>query len=75
MPVAPVQDVAEVAVADQTAALGILQSLGGHSTVAPPFSVDGERPCYASQPPRVGEHSAEILTEAGFSEAEIAALS
>jgi crotonobetainyl-CoA:carnitine CoA-transferase CaiB-like acyl-CoA transferase len=74
VPVAPVQDVAEVAAAEQTKALGILQALGGHNTVAPPFSVDGERPRYASPPPRVGEHSAEILAEGGFSDTEIEAL-
>jgi crotonobetainyl-CoA:carnitine CoA-transferase CaiB-like acyl-CoA transferase len=74
VPVALVQDVAEVAAAEQTAAVGILQALGGETTVAPPFSVDGERPRYASAPPRVGEHSAEILAEVGFTEAEIEAL-
>ncbi len=74
VPVTPVQDVAQVAAAEQTAAVGILQSLAGKTTVAPPFSVDGQRPAYAEPPPRVGEHSAEILAEAGFSEGEIAAL-
>jgi len=34
-----------------------------------------ERPSLTRQPPRVGEHNAEILREAGFSPAEIAALS
>ncbi len=74
MPVTPVQDVAQVVAAEQTAAVGILQSLAGKTTVAPPFSVDGERPAYAAPPPRVGEHSAEILAEAGFTDDEIARL-
>jgi crotonobetainyl-CoA:carnitine CoA-transferase CaiB-like acyl-CoA transferase len=34
----------------------------------------GERPGLARQPPRMGEHNAQVLGEAGFSPAEIAAL-
>lgn len=74
VPVTAVRDVAEVARDEQTAALGILQELGGHVTVGPPVSFDGERPTYRSAPPRAGEHSAEVLAEAGFSAAEIAEL-
>jgi crotonobetainyl-CoA:carnitine CoA-transferase CaiB-like acyl-CoA transferase len=74
VPVTPVQDVAQVVAAEQTAAVGILQSLAGRTTVAPPFSIDGERPAYATPPPRVGEHSAEVLADAGFSAEEIEAL-
>ena len=58
----------------QTQALGILQELDGRTTVAPPLSFDGERLEYASPPPRLGEHGAAILREAGYSEAEIAEL-
>jgi crotonobetainyl-CoA:carnitine CoA-transferase CaiB-like acyl-CoA transferase len=74
VPVTAVRDVAAVARDEQTAALGILQALGDHVTVGPPLSFDGERPRYRSAPPRAGEHSAEILAEAGFSDAEIAEL-
>ncbi|HEU5211338.1 MAG TPA: CoA transferase [Gaiellaceae bacterium] len=74
VPVTAVRDVAEVARDDQTAALGILQDVDGQVTVGPPLSFDGQRPHYRSAPPRAGEHSAEILAEAGFSEAEIAEL-
>jgi crotonobetainyl-CoA:carnitine CoA-transferase CaiB-like acyl-CoA transferase len=74
VPATPVHDVAEVVAAEQTAAVGILQSLGGKATVAPPFSVDGTRPAYATPPPRVGEHSTEILADAGFTPEEIDAL-
>jgi len=38
------------------------------------FGVPRERPGLSRQPPRVGEHNDEILGEAGFSPAEIAAL-
>jgi crotonobetainyl-CoA:carnitine CoA-transferase CaiB-like acyl-CoA transferase len=74
VPVTAVRDVADVARDEQTAALGILQELGEHVSVGPPLTFDGERPRYRSAPPRAGEHSAEILAEAGFSEAEIAEL-
>jgi crotonobetainyl-CoA:carnitine CoA-transferase CaiB-like acyl-CoA transferase len=75
VPVTPVQDLAQVVAAEQTTAVGILQSLAGKVTVAPPFSADRRRPAYSAPPPRVGEHSTEILAEAGFSADEIAALS
>jgi crotonobetainyl-CoA:carnitine CoA-transferase CaiB-like acyl-CoA transferase len=74
VPAAPVQDLAQVAEAEQTQALGILQQLGGFQTVALPFSADGERVGYGSPPPPLGEHSAELLAEAGYTEAEIAEL-
>jgi crotonobetainyl-CoA:carnitine CoA-transferase CaiB-like acyl-CoA transferase len=74
VPAAPVQDVAQAAESDQTQALAILQELGGFRTVTLPISADGERIDYASAPPLLGEHSAGILGEAGYSEAEIAEL-
>jgi crotonobetainyl-CoA:carnitine CoA-transferase CaiB-like acyl-CoA transferase len=38
------------------------------------FGADHRRPGVASQPPRIGEHNAELLSEAGFTAGEIAAL-
>ena len=79
VPAAPVADVRDVAESPQTEALGILQRLD-HSRIdgltlpALPLSFDGERALHPSAPPDVGQHSAEILREAGYADEEIAAL-
>jgi crotonobetainyl-CoA:carnitine CoA-transferase CaiB-like acyl-CoA transferase len=79
VPAAPVADVADVAKAPQTKALGMLQPLPHPSIpdlrlAAVPLSLDGERALHRSPPPLVGQHSAEILREAGYTDAEIEAL-
>jgi crotonobetainyl-CoA:carnitine CoA-transferase CaiB-like acyl-CoA transferase len=74
VPASPVQDVAEAARHAQTQALGIVQETGGRALLGPPFSADGERPTYPSPPPLLGQHTAEVLREAGYSEAEVAEL-
>jgi crotonobetainyl-CoA:carnitine CoA-transferase CaiB-like acyl-CoA transferase len=79
VPAAPVADVRDVALSPQTAALGILQRLDhprieGLTLAALPLSLDGERALHPSAPPGVGEHSAQVLREAGFSERELETL-
>ena len=79
VPAAPVQDVGEVARHEQTRALGLVQPLPhpavpGFATVAPPLSLDGERVVHRSPPPLLGEHSAEVLAEAGYADGEVAEL-
>ncbi len=79
VPAAPVADVRDVALSPQTDALGILQRLDhprieGLTLAALPLSLDGERALHPSAPPGVGEHSAQVLREAGFSEREVETL-
>jgi formyl-CoA transferase/CoA:oxalate CoA-transferase len=74
VPAAPVHDIAQVAEDEQTRALDILQTLGRHTLPALPLSLAGERMRHASAPPELGEHTAEVLRELGYSDEDVEAL-
>jgi crotonobetainyl-CoA:carnitine CoA-transferase CaiB-like acyl-CoA transferase len=66
VPCAPIHDVAQVARDEQVRASGILRSLAhdslpGYMDVAMPVQWDGERAPARSAPPRLGQHSRQIL--------------
>jgi crotonobetainyl-CoA:carnitine CoA-transferase CaiB-like acyl-CoA transferase len=66
VPAAPVQDVRDVIEHPQTAALGLLQQLGGLPVAGLPLSVDGERVSHRSAAPLLGHDTEAVLREAGY---------
>jgi crotonobetainyl-CoA:carnitine CoA-transferase CaiB-like acyl-CoA transferase len=74
IPVAPVQDLVQVAAHPQTAANGILHELGGVTSVLPPLEIDHARLAHRQAPPLLGQHSREVLREVGYADEEIDAL-
>ena len=74
IPASPVRNVGEAAEHEQTQALGMLQALGGLTTVAQPLSVDGERVGHRTPPPPIGAGTADVLREVGYADAEVAEL-
>jgi crotonobetainyl-CoA:carnitine CoA-transferase CaiB-like acyl-CoA transferase len=73
VPAAPVNDVRQVADHEQTAALQLIQR-APEATVAFPVSFDGRRLPHRTPPPRLGEHTFDVLHELGYADEEIKTL-
>ena len=73
VPAARVNDVGEAVAHPQTAALGLVQEMP-EPTLALPLSIDGERVTHRAPPPRLGEHSEQILRDLGYDDGSIAEL-
>ncbi|MBW8741113.1 MAG: CoA transferase [Acidobacteria bacterium] len=73
VPAAPVNEIGDAVAHEQTDALGFVQRVP-EPTLALPLTVDGDRITHRSPPPRLGEHSAEILREAGFDDDAVSEL-
>ena len=61
---------------NQTGGLAPLTLADGRETRVPllPLTLDGERPGLRLQPPQLGEHSAQLLRELGYSDEQVASL-
>jgi crotonobetainyl-CoA:carnitine CoA-transferase CaiB-like acyl-CoA transferase len=76
IPAAPINSFADIADHPHTAESGIVLeyehgTYGPMKTIAQPILFDGERNVPSSPPPLHGEHTAAVLAELGYSEADI----
>jgi crotonobetainyl-CoA:carnitine CoA-transferase CaiB-like acyl-CoA transferase len=74
VPAGPVLAVDEALSAPHTAARAMVTEFDGFRTLGTPVKLSRTPGGTHAKPPRFGEHGAEVLTEHGFSEAEVAAL-
>jgi crotonobetainyl-CoA:carnitine CoA-transferase CaiB-like acyl-CoA transferase len=74
VPCGPIYRIDQVFADPQVEHLGIVQRIGSLRVVGQPMTLPRTPSGLAAAPPGRGEHTAEVLQEAGFSEAEIEAL-
>jgi len=72
----PIGTTPEIAADEQALATGALRPIEGTAllTVDSPFTIEGAPKAPARRAPDIGEHSSQVLRDAGFTEAEISAL-
>jgi len=63
IPASPINSISEVFADEQVRALGLVAETDGVRTVRSPISLDGARLPPLRRPPRLGEHTAEVLAE------------
>src|SRR5207248_661969 len=74
VPCGPINAIDQVFADPQVDHLGIVQEMGSLRVVGQPMTLGRTPSRLEAAPPGRGEHTAEILREMGFSEAEIEAL-
>ena len=72
VPCGPINNMQQVFEDAQVKYLGIAQALGETSYLGQPFTLSRTASAITSHPPAIGEHSAAILAEAGYSAEQIA---
>lgn len=74
IPCGPVNDLAAAFAEPQVAARGLIVDIAGTPTIAQPMRFSASPVVYNRPPPKLGEHTAEVLAQAGYSSNEIAEL-
>jgi crotonobetainyl-CoA:carnitine CoA-transferase CaiB-like acyl-CoA transferase len=74
VPCGPIHDYRQVFEDEHTQARGMEAQVGGQRTLGIPVKMSGTPGSIRTPAPELGEHTAEVLREAGFSDAEIEAL-